>query len=84
MGRAFSFEYEGRTLTIRPIAVDEGWELWVMDGEKRLTCGGLISVDEAVSAGRQGHDRIRLVADQIRERIMATGFQPPVSVLDAV
>jgi len=71
MGRLFDFEYEGRKLSIHPISGDEGWELWIMEGEKRLVCGGWITVDEVVLAGRRGEDRIETAAQQIRQQIVA-------------
>jgi hypothetical protein len=70
VGRSFSFDHQGRSLCVRPIAVDEGWELWVMEGEERLVCGCLVTVEEAVLAGRQGHDRIRAAADELREQVV--------------
>jgi hypothetical protein len=71
MGRTFSFEYAGRKFCIRPVPVDEGWELWVMDGEKRVECGGRISIDEAVIAARKGHDCIQTAADQLKASVLA-------------
>jgi len=71
MGRTFSFECAGRKLCIWPVPVDEGWELWVMEGEKRLECGGKISVDDAVTAARKGHDSILVAADQLKARVLA-------------
>jgi hypothetical protein len=74
MGRSFDFNYDGRVLTVRPICVDEGWELWIMDGEKRLACGGRISIDEAVAAGRAGQDKVRRAAEEIGQRIVENGL----------
>jgi len=71
MGRTFSFEYAGRRFCIRPVVVDEGWELWVMDGENRLECGGRISIDEAVIAARKGHDSIQIAADRLKASVLA-------------
>lgn len=71
MGRCFSFHYEGRTLSVRPMAIDEGWELWVMDGEKQLFCGDRLTIEEVVLAGRQGQDRIRTASDEIRYQIIS-------------
>jgi hypothetical protein len=76
MGRSFDFNCNGRVLSVRPICVDEGWELWVMDGEKRLACGGRVSIDEAVAAGRAGQDSIRRAAQEIGQRIAAEGIVP--------
>ena len=71
MGRCFNFEHDGQTLSVRPMAVDEGWELWVMEGEKRLICGAWLTIDEVVRAGRQGQDRIRTAFDEIRNQIVS-------------
>jgi len=71
MGRDFSFEYAGRKFYIRPFVVDEGWELWVMDGQERLECGGTISIDEAVIAAREGHDSIQIAADRLKATVLA-------------
>jgi hypothetical protein len=74
MGRSFTFVYGGQQLTITPIAVDEGWELWVMEGGRRLTCAARISVDEVVMGGRKGRDIIQLTVDQVRARILSIGL----------
>jgi hypothetical protein len=71
MGRSFSFDYDGRTLSVRPIPVDEGWDLWVMEGENRLVCAGQLTVEEVVLAGREGQDRIQAAADEIRHQVVA-------------
>jgi len=71
MSRIFSFECAGRKFCIRPVVVDEGWELWVMDGEQRLECGGSISIDEAGIAARKGHDSIQIAADRLKARVLA-------------
>ena len=71
MGRSFNFVYQGRTLSIRPIAVDEGWELWVMEEGRRLACAGRVSVDESVAAARQGKDSIRIAAEEIQQHVLA-------------
>ncbi len=42
-----------------------------MDGDTRLECGGVISVDDAISAGRCGQDPIKSAADQLKARILA-------------
>jgi hypothetical protein len=71
MGRSFSFDHSGRRLSICPIAIDEGWELWVMEGGRRLLCGGRVSVDDAVLAGREGRDCVGLAAEQLKQRIVS-------------
>jgi hypothetical protein len=74
MGRSFTFVHGRQQLTITPIAVDEGWELWVMEGERRLACAARVSVDEVVIAGRSGRDIIQITADRVRARILSTGL----------
>ena len=76
MGRTFGFQYDGRRLSIRPVTVDEGWELWVMDGERRLECAARVSIDDAVIGGRSGQDIVRLTAEQALQRILSEGLEP--------
>ena len=44
--RSFPFRYHGQLLKISVVAVDEGWELWILEDERRLGYGGRVSVDE--------------------------------------
>jgi hypothetical protein len=70
MGRSFAFRYAGRSLSIRVHAIDEGWELWVAEGERRLALGGRLSVDEAVEAWRNGEDRIQSLVEEVKSHIL--------------
>jgi hypothetical protein len=51
-------------------AIDEGWELWVAEGERRLAFAGRLSVDEAVEAWRNGEDRIQSLAEEAKGQIL--------------
>ena len=81
MGRTFDFELAGRHLSIRPMPVDEGWELWVMEGNKRLWLGGRVSVDDAVVAGRDGRDSVLIAVEQVKRQLLSAEppFAPPPS-----
>ena len=70
MGRTFEFELAGRQLSIRPMPVDEGWELWVMEGSRRLWLGGRVSVDEAVVAARDGRDSVLIAVEQVKRQLI--------------
>jgi hypothetical protein len=74
MGRSFAFHYAGRSLSIRVHAIDEGWELWVAEGDQRLAFGGRLSVDEAIDAWRKGEDRIQSLAEQVKSHILTAGL----------
>ena len=71
MSRSFPFSYQGRSLNISAVAIDEGWELWIFEGGHKLTCVGSVSIDEAIAAGRQGEDRILALAEQARINILS-------------
>ena len=75
MGRIFEFDLLGRHLVIRPMPVDEGWELWVMEGNKRLWLGGHVSVDDAVVAARDGKDSVLIAVEQVKQRLMTAEFR---------
>lgn len=77
MSRAFPFTYQGRALRISTITVDEGWELWVFEGNRKMICAGHVSVDEAVERGRGGEDLISALAEQAKRRILSTGLNLP-------
>lgn len=75
MGRTFEFDLEGRHLSIRPMPVDEGWELWVMEGNRRLWLGARVSVDDAVVAGRNGRDSVLIAVEQVKQRLLSAEFR---------
>ena len=79
MARSFPFTYQGRTLRISPITVDEGWELWVFEGERKVICVGRVSIDEAVEAVRRGQDPILALAEKTKLGIFSAGLAlPPI------
>jgi hypothetical protein len=75
MGRSFPFDYEQRKLAVAVVSIDEGWELWIVEEGRRLTCAALVSVDDATEAGRAGLDRISMVADQIKSRVISADLK---------
>jgi hypothetical protein len=81
MGRAFPFTYQGRALRISTVTVDEGWELWVVEGERKVVCAARVSVDEAVERARRGEDLIASIAEKTKTRILSTGLD--VALRDA-
>ena len=72
MGRIFPFLHQDRELEICVVPIDEGWELWVVEGDRRLACGARVSVDEATDAGRRGEDRVLAVAEDLKSQIRRT------------
>ena len=78
MGRAFPFTYQGRALRISTITVDEGWELWVVEGERKVVCAARVSVDEAVERARRGEDLIASIAEKTKTRILSAGLDLPL------
>ena len=74
MGRAFPFTYQGRALRISTVTVDEGWELWVVEGERKVVCAARVSVDEAVERARRGEDLIASIAEKAKIRILSMGL----------
>lgn len=71
MGRSFPFTLLGRALRICPLAIEEAWELWILDGERPLICARRVSIDETVEAGLRGEDRIRTVVEELMSRFVA-------------
>ena len=78
MGRAFPFTYQGRALRISTMTVDEGWELWVVEGERKVVCVARVSVDEAVERARRGEDLIASIAERTKTRLLSTGLDLPL------
>jgi hypothetical protein len=78
MGRVFPFTYQGRALGISTMTVDEGWELWVVEGERKVVCVARVSVDEAVDRARRGEDLIASIAEKAKSRILSTGLDLPL------
>jgi hypothetical protein len=78
MGRSFPFTYQGRAFRISTITVDEGWELWVFEGERKVVCAGRVSVDEAVDGARRGEDPISTLAEETKRGILSARLAVPL------
>jgi hypothetical protein len=70
MGRSFPFRYQGRSLAICVVPVDDAWELWVAEDEQFLSLGGRVLADEAVEAWRHGEDRILARAEEVKSHVL--------------
>jgi hypothetical protein len=70
MGRSFPFRYQGRSLAICVVPVDDAWELWIAEGEQFLSLGGRLSADDAVEAWRHGEDRILARAEEVKSHVL--------------
>ena len=68
--RSFPFRYHGQLLKITVRRVDEGWELWILDGERRLGYGGRVTVDEAIEAWRRGEDCVQVLAEEVKSQVL--------------
>ena len=68
--RSFPFRYHGQLLKITVVAVDEGWELWILDGERRLGYGGRVSVDQATDSWRRGEDCVQALAEEVKSQVL--------------
>jgi hypothetical protein len=68
--RSFPFRYHGQLLKIAVVAVDEGWELWILDGDRRLGYGGRVSVDQAIEAWRRGEDCVQVLAEEVKSQVL--------------
>ena len=77
MGRTFPFTHQGRALTISIITVDEGWELWVIEGDHKVVCAARVSVDEAVERARGGEDLISALAEKTKLRVLSAELNLP-------
>ena len=78
MGRAFPFTYHGRVLRISTITVDEGWELWVCEGDRKVVCAAHVTVDEAVAGARRGEDLIAVTAENTKLRVLSAELNLPL------
>jgi hypothetical protein len=65
-------------LRISTITVDEGWDLWVVEGERKVVCAARVSVDEAVERARRGEDLIASIAEKTKTRILSAGLDLPL------
>ena len=68
--RSFPFRHQSRLLTIVVAAVDEGWELWVSEADRRLAFGGHVTVDEAIAGWRVGEDRVQELAEEVKSHVL--------------
>jgi hypothetical protein len=64
--RQFSFHHQGRAIDVLVEPVDEAWELWLCERGRRLTLGGVVPIDEAIAAWREGKDPVLLIVERIR------------------
>jgi hypothetical protein len=70
--RHFSLQHNGRAIDVLVESVDEAWELWLCERGRRLTLGGIVPIDDAIAAWRDGKDPVLLMVEGIRRRV-ATG-----------
>jgi hypothetical protein len=68
--RSFPFLHQARLLKIDVVAVDEGWELWVSEDERRLAYGGRVAVDQAIAGWRVGDDLVRERAEEVKSNVL--------------
>lgn len=69
MSRQFTLQHKGRALDVHVEPIDEAWELWLCESGRRLTLGGIVPIDDAVVAWRDGQDPVLLMVERIRARI---------------
>ena len=83
--RSFPFRHQAHLLKIDVVAVDEGWELWVAEADRRLAYGGRVSCDEAIAGWRVGEDRVRELAEEVKSNVLtgklAVGPLPAVEAV---
>jgi hypothetical protein len=68
--RSFPFRHQARLLAISVVAVDEGWELWVSEDDRRLAYGGRVSIDQAIAGWRVGDDRVQELAEEVKSNVL--------------
>ena len=68
--RAFPFRYQGRVLRVVVVAVQEAWQLWVCEEERRLAYGGRVSVEDAIAGWRVGDDRVLELAEEVKSNVL--------------
>jgi hypothetical protein len=68
--RAFPFRYQGRLLRVVVVAVQEAWQLWVCEEDRRLAYGGRVSVDDAIAGWRVGDDRVLELAEEVKSNVL--------------
>jgi hypothetical protein len=73
--RSFPFRYQRRLLKIGAVLSASEWELWVYEGDQRLTYGSRLSAVEEIEGWRCGQDRLWIVAEEVKSNIL-TGRLP--------
>jgi len=68
--RSFPFRYHGQLLKITVVSVEDGWELWILDGERRLGYGGRVSADQAIESWRRGEDCVQVLAEEVKSQVL--------------
>jgi hypothetical protein len=68
--RSFPFRYQARLLKIDVVPVDEGWELWVAEDDRRLAYGGKVGVDDAIAGWRVGDDHVQELAEEVKSNVL--------------
>lgn len=77
MGRTFDLPTAGDLpaagcrYSIRVTSIDEGWQLWIYEGRRPLTLGGIVSMDAALEAWRTGDDAVVRMVKRIRADLAA-------------
>ena len=74
--RAFPFRHKGRLLRVVVVAVQEAWQLWVCEEERRLAYGGRVSVDDAIAGWRIGEDRVLELAEEVKSNVLTGKLVP--------
>jgi hypothetical protein len=57
-------------LRVVVVAVQEAWQLWVCEEERRLAYGGRVSVDDAIAGWRIGDDRVLELAEEVKSNVL--------------
>ena len=68
--RSFPFRYHGQLLKVSVVSVEEGWELWISDDERRLGFGGRVSIDQATESWRRGEDCVQILAEEVKSQVL--------------
>lgn len=68
--RAFPFRYQGRLLRVVVVAVQDAWQVWVCEDERRLAYGGRVAADDAIAGWRLGEDRVREQVEEVKSKVL--------------
>lgn len=78
MSRTFELTYRGRVLSVRVQPIDNAWELWICENERRLVRADVVSIDEATLARRDGaSDPVADAVGHIRQRLASGEIDVP-------